>query len=326
MFPPKGPEAAARLWANLEQFAALRPRFISVTCGAGGSGEDGTLPLVCAIQDSFGVPVAAHLTCAWSSREEIDELARDYWRRGIRRIVALRGDPPKGAGRYVPRADGYAYAADLIAGLKAVADFEISAGCYPEVHPEAASAEADLENLRRKVEAGATRLVTQYCFDTDRILRFRDRLVAAGIEAEYVPGIMPIHNFTQIKRFSQGCGAGIPAWLERLFEGVDESSPMHGMIAASVATEQCRRLAAEGLTRLHVYALNRAELPLAIRHLLAAHEVPAAAWPTSSPSPAATSCCWTAPWAASSRPATSRSTISGARRTARRSSTSAGPS
>ena len=171
------------------------------------------------IQDSFGVPVAAHMTCAWSSRAEIDELARDYWRRGVRRIVALRGDPPKGSDRYRPRADGYAYAADLIAGLKAVADFEISAGCYPEVHPEAASAEADLENLRRKVEAGATRLVTQYCFDTDRILRFRDLLVAAGIEAEYVPGIMPIHNFTQIKRFSQGCGAGIPAWLERLFDG-----------------------------------------------------------------------------------------------------------
>ena len=223
------------------------------------------------------MPVAAHMTCAWSSREEIDELAREYWRRGVRRIVALRGDPPKGAERYTPRADGYAYAADLIAGLKAVADFEISAGCYPEVHPEAESAEADLENLRRKVEAGASRLVTQYCFDTDRILRFRDRLVAAGIDAEYVPGIMPIHNFTQIKRFSLGCGAGIPAWLERLFEGVDESSPMHGMIAASLASEQCRRLAAEGLTRMHVYALNRAELPLAIRHLLAAHEVPAAA-------------------------------------------------
>jgi methylenetetrahydrofolate reductase (NADPH) len=235
------------------------------------------LPLVCGIQDRFGVPVAAHMTCAWSSRAEIDELARTYWRHGVRRIVALRGDPPKGAERYAPRPDGYAYAADLIAGLKTVADFEITAGCYPEVHPEAASAEADLANLRRKVEAGATRLVTQYCFDTDLILRLRDRLVTAGITAEYVPGIMPIHSFAQIRRFSLGCGAGIPAWLERLFAGVDEGSPMHGMIAASVASEQCRRLAAEGLTRMHVYALNRAELPLAIRHLLAAHEIPAAA-------------------------------------------------
>ena len=277
VFPPKGPEAAARLQANLEQFVAVQPRFISVTCGAGGSGVDGTLPLVCDIQERFGVPVAAHMTCAWSSREEIDALAAEYWRRGVRRIVALRGDPPKGAARYEPRPDGYAYAADLIRGLKAVADFEISAGCYPEVHPEAESAAADLEHLRRKVEAGASRLVTQYCFDTDRILRFRDRLVAAGIEAEYVPGIMPIHSFSQIRRFSLGCGAGIPGWLDRLFAGVDESSPMHGMIAAGVASEQCRRLAAEGLTKMHVYALNRAELPLAIRHLLSAHEVPAAA-------------------------------------------------
>ena len=277
VFPPKGPEAAARLRANLEQFVAVRPRFISVTCGAGGSGVDGTLPLVCDIQARHGVPVAAHMTCAWSSRAEIDGLARTYWGLGVRRIVALRGDPPKGGGGYRPRSDGYAYAADLIRGLKAVADFEISAGCYPEIHPEAASAEADLANLRRKVEAGATRLVTQYCFDTDRILIFRDRLVAAGIEAEFVPGIMPIHNFTQIRRFSLACGAGIPAWLERLFAGVEETSPMHGMIAAGVASEQCRRLAAEGLTRLHVYALNRADLPLAIRHLLAAHEVPAAA-------------------------------------------------
>ena len=277
VFPPKGPEAAARLWGNLEQFVAMRPRFISVTCGAGGSGVDGTLPLVSGIQEAFDVPVAAHMTCAWSAREEIDELAREYWRRGVRQIVALRGDPPKGARRYTPRPDGYAYAADLIAGLKGVAGFEISAGCYPEVHPEAASAEADLANLRRKVEAGASRLVTQYCFDTDQILRFRDRLVAGGIYAEYVPGIMPIHSFTQIRRFSQGCGASIPPWLERLFEGVDESSPMHGMIAASIAGEQCRRLAAEGLTRLHVYALNRAELPLAMRHLLAAHAAPAAA-------------------------------------------------
>ena len=278
VFPPKGPEAAARLWANLERFAAAGPRFVSVTCGAGGSGADGTLPLVYAIQQRFGVPAAAHMTCAWSPRGEIDALAREYWRRGVRRIVALRGDPPKGSGRYVPRPDGYAYAADLIRGLKAVADFEVSAGCHPEVHPEAASAEADLENLRRKVEAGATRLVTQYCFDTDRILRFRDRLVAAGIYAEYVPGIMPIHNFSQIKRFSLGCGAGIPAWLERLFDGVAEESPTHGMIAASVAAEQCRRLAAEGLTRLHVYALNRAELPDALVHLLGTQPaVPAAA-------------------------------------------------
>jgi methylenetetrahydrofolate reductase (NADPH) len=277
VFPPKGPEAAARLWSNLELFAAARPRFISVTCGAGGSGEDGTFPLACGIQERFAVPVAAHLTCAFAPRAEIDALVRRYWDTGIRRIVALRGDAPKGAARYEPRPDGYAYAADLVRGLKAVADFEISVGCYPEVHPEAASAEADLDNVRRKVEAGAVRLITQYCFDTDKILRYRDRLVAAGIDAEYVPGIMPIHNFAQIRRFSLACGASIPAWLERLFDGVPESSPTHGMIAASVAAEQCRRLAAEGLTRMHVYALNRAELPLAIRQLLGSRPVAAAA-------------------------------------------------
>jgi methylenetetrahydrofolate reductase (NADPH) len=277
VFPPKGPEAAVRLWANLELFAAASPRFISVTCGAGGSGEEGTFPLAVAIQNHFGVAVAAHLTCAYSSREEIDALARRYWEQGIRRIVALRGDPPKGAERYVPRADGYAYAADLVRGLKAVADFDVSVGCYPEVHPEALSAEADLENVRRKVEAGADRLITQYCFDTDKILRFRDRLQAAGIEVEYVPGIMPIHNFAQIRRFSLACGAGVPAWLERLFDGVEEGSPLQGMIAASVAAEQCRRLASEGLTRMHVYALNRAELPLAIRQLLGTGTAVAAA-------------------------------------------------
>lgn len=277
VFPPKGPEAATRLWSNLELFAAAAPRFISVTCGAGGSGEDGTYPLAAAIHERFGVPVAAHLTCAYSSRAEIDDLVTRYWERGIRRIVALRGDAPKGSERYEPRPDGYAYASDLVRGLKRVADFEISVGCYPEVHPEAASAEADLDNLKRKVDAGAMRLITQYCFDTDTILRFRDAVVATGIEAEYVPGIMPIHNFSQIKRFSLACGASIPAWLERLFAGVEENSPTHGMVAASVATEQCRRLAAEGLTALHVYALNRAELPLAIRQLLGARTVAAAA-------------------------------------------------
>ncbi len=279
IFPPKGPEAEARLRRNLELFVAARPRFISVTCGAGGTGDIGTSALVREVQERFGVPAAAHLTCAYASRGEIDEIARRYWEAGVTRIVALRGDPPKGATAYVPREDGYAYASDLVAALRRVADFEVSVGCYPEVHPEAGSEDAEIENLKRKVDAGATRLITQYCFDTDRILRFRDRVAAAGIEAEYVPGIMPIHNFSQIKRFSLACGAGIPAWLERLFAGVDEGSPLHGMVAASVATEQCRRLAVEGLTAMHVYALNRAELPLAIRQLLGARTaaVPAAA-------------------------------------------------
>jgi methylenetetrahydrofolate reductase (NADPH) len=282
IFPPRSPEAEARLMGNLGLFAAARPRFISVTCGAGGGagGAEGTFPLVRAVQERFGVPAAAHLTCACASRDEIDDLARRYWAAGIRRIVALRGDPPKGSGAYAPRGDGYAYASDLVAGLRAVADFEVSVGCYPEVHPEAPSALADLENLKRKVDAGATRLIGQYCFDTDRVLRFRDALEVAGIRgAEFVPGVMPIHNFAQIKRFSAGCGAGVPDWLERLFEGVEEGSQLHAMLAASVAVEQCRRLAAEGLGRLHVYALNRAELPAALLRLLGvpAQPLPAAA-------------------------------------------------
>ena len=278
IFPPKTPEATERLWQNLELFVAAKPRFISVTCGAGGSGELGTFDLVQAVQARFGVPVAAHMTCAYASRAEIDALARRYWESGIRRIVALRGDPPKGSTRYSPRPDGYAYASDLIEGLKSLADFDISAACYPEVHPEAESADADFANLVRKVGAGATRLITQYCFDTDRILRLRDRIAAVGITTEFVPGIMPIHSFNQIRRFSLACGAGVPGWRAELFEGGEDGSPVHGMIAASVVAEQCRRLAAEGLTRMHVYALNRAELPLAITHLLrAAHALPAAA-------------------------------------------------
>ncbi|HET6467743.1 MAG TPA: methylenetetrahydrofolate reductase [Geminicoccaceae bacterium] len=277
IFPPRSDEARDRLWQNLELFVAARPRFISVTCGAGGTGEDGTFPLVQAVQARFAVPVAAHLTCAYAPKDTIDAVVRRYWESGIRRIVALRGDPPKGTDRYVPRPDGYAYADDLVRGIRAVAGFDISVGCYPEVHPEAPSAEADLEHLKRKVEAGADRLITQYCFDTDRILRFRDRLVEHGIEAEFVPGIMPIHSFTQIRRFSAACGAGIPPWLVRLFDGVEDGTALHGMIAASVAAEQSRRLAAEGLTRLHIYALNRAELPLALSHLLGAARPAAAA-------------------------------------------------
>lgn len=278
VFPPKTPEASTRLWRNLELFSAARPRFISVTCGAGGSGQDGTFPLVLGVRDRFALPVAAHLTCAADSCAGVDAIARRYWDHGIRHIVALRGDPPTVGDRYVPRDDGYGYASDLVAGLKRIADFEVSVGCYPEVHPEAAGALPDLESLKRKVDAGATRLISQYCFDTDRILRFRDALAIAGIEAELVPGIMPIHSFSQIKRFSGACGASIPLWLEELFDGVDEKSQLHAMVAASVVVEQCRRLAAEGLSKLHVYALNRAELPQALLRLLGISvPVPAAA-------------------------------------------------
>lgn len=276
VFPPKGPEAAARLWQNLELFVAARPRFVSVTCGAGGSGEVGTYPLAVAIQERFGVPVAAHLTCASASRAEVDTLLARYRAAGITRIVALRGDPPKGSGPYRPRPDAYAYAVDLVHAIAREGGFEISVAGYPEVHPEAPSAEFDLDNLKRKVEAGAIRIITQYCFDTDRILRFRDAIHRAGIASEFVPGIMPIHSFAQIRRFSEACGASIPVWLADLFDGVAEGSAVHGMIAATVVAEQVRRLAAEGIGALHVYALNRAELPLAIVQILKAARTGAA--------------------------------------------------
>lgn len=270
VFPPKGPEAAERLWQNLELFVAARPRFVSVTCGAGGSGESATFPLAVAIQQRFGVPVAAHLTCAFAGRAEIDALLERYRAAGVSRIVALRGDPPKDAGPYRPRPDGYAYALDLVHGIRRLGGFEVSVACYPEVHPEAPSPAFDLDLLKRKVEAGAVRAITQYCFETDRILRLRDAVARAGILCELVPGIMPIHSFAQIRRFSAACGAGIPPWLADLFDGVPEGSALHGMIAATVVAEQVRRLAAAGFGAMHVYALNRAELPLAIVQILKA--------------------------------------------------------
>jgi methylenetetrahydrofolate reductase (NADPH) len=254
----------------VELFTAAGPRFLSVTCGAGGSGAEGTFPLAVAIQERTGVPVAAHLTCAFASRAEIDALLERYRAAGITRIVALRGDPPKAGGPYRPRPDGYAYAVDLVRAIVGMGGFEVSVACYPEVHPEAPSPEFDLDNLKRKIEAGAVRAIAQYCFDTDRILSFRDAIVRAGIACEFVPGIMPIHSFSQIRRFSEACGAGIPAWLADLFDGVPEGSALHGMIAATVVSEQVRRLAAAGIEAMHVYALNRAELPLAIVQVLKA--------------------------------------------------------
>jgi len=263
LFPPRTPEAKARFWPEVERLATLRPRFFSVTCGAGGTGRDGTYPTVQAIRERTGVPVAAHLTCAAHRREEVDELARLYWNAGVNHVVALRGDPPKGSGRYVPRPDGYAYAVDLVRGLREIAPFEISVAGYPETHPEAPSRAFDIENVRRKVEAGAVRVIGQYCFDTDAVLRYRDELVRAGVEAPFVPGIMPVHDFAKIRRFSEACGASIPLRLAELFEGVDPALPVHGMLAAAVAAEQMQRLVAEGFHHLHIYALNRADLTCA---------------------------------------------------------------
>ena len=241
---------------------------MSVTYGAGGSTRDRTHRTVRRIREETQLEPAAHLTCVGASRDEVDAVARAYWGSGIRHIVALRGDPPEGADAYQPHPQGYQYAADLVSGLKRVADFEISVAAYPEAHPEAPSPEFDLDNLKRKIDAGATRAITQYFFDTDLYFRFIERAGKAGIEVPIVPGILPVTNFKQVAKFSQGCGATIPRWLAYLFEGLDDDPQTRKLVAATAAAEQCRLLQAAGLDEFHFYTLNRADLAYAICHIL----------------------------------------------------------
>jgi methylenetetrahydrofolate reductase (NADPH) len=272
-FPPKTAEMEARLWEVIKRLEPLLPRFVSVTYGAGGTTRERTHATVRRIRRETALEPAAHLTCVAASRAEIDAIAEDYWRAGIRHIVALRGDPPAGAGRYAPHPEGYAYAADLVAGLERVAPFEISVAAYPETHPEAANAERDLDNLKRKIAAGAARAITQYFFDVDLFLRFRDRAVAAGIAVPIVPGILPVTNYAQVKKFSAACGASIPFWMEGHFAGLDDDPDTRRLVATSIAAEQCRRLQANGVNEFHFYTLNRADLIVAICHLLGVRAV-----------------------------------------------------
>ncbi|MBN8484009.1 MAG: methylenetetrahydrofolate reductase [Sphingomonadales bacterium] len=267
-FPPKTERMGEILWESIATLAPLGPRFVSVTYGAGGTTRERTHATVERIVRETSIPAAAHLTCVDASRAEIEEIARDYWNIGVRHIVALRGDPPQAGTRFVARPDGYASAADLVAGLKAVAPFEISVGAYPETHPEAASAEADLDNLKRKIDAGADRAITQFFFEPDTFFRFRDAAAAAGIDAEIVPGIMPVSNFAAVQRMSGMTGTAVPAWLAHLFEGLDDLPAARQLVAATVAAEMCRRLYAGGVRQFHFYTLNRAELSYAICHLL----------------------------------------------------------
>jgi methylenetetrahydrofolate reductase (NADPH) len=267
-FPPKTAEMEARLWEVVKRLEPLAPRFVSVTYGAGGSTRERTHATVRRIRHETGLEPAAHLTCIAASRAEIDAVAQDYWAAGIRHIVALRGDPPADVRPYTPHPDGYPYAADLVAGLKNVADFEISVAAYPETHPEAAGTEQDLDNLKQKLDAGASRAITQYFFDVELYLRFRERAAARGIVVPIVPGILPVTNYAQVKKFSASCGASIPAWMERHFDGLDDDPDTRRLVAASIAAEQCRRLHAEGVHEFHFYTLNRADLIVAICHLL----------------------------------------------------------
>ncbi len=267
-FPPTTEEMEKGLWQAVERLAPLSPRFMSVTYGAGGSTRSRTHATVRRIESDAGIRAAAHLTCVGATREEIDEVARDYWKSGIRHIVALRGDPPAGESKYAPHPGGYAYAADLVAGLKRIADFEISVAAYPEMHPDALSPEADLDNLKRKIDAGATRAITQYFLDIDVFLRFRDRVAAKGITAPITPGILPVTNFATLVRFAKQCGTRVPVWLANLFEGLDADPDTRKLVAATVAAEQCRRLQEYGVDEFHFYTLNRADLTYAICHIL----------------------------------------------------------
>jgi methylenetetrahydrofolate reductase (NADPH) len=276
-FPPQTPAMEQTLWQSIERLAALAPRFVSVTYGADGSTRERTHAAVARIIGETRLTAAPHLTCIGATRGEIDDVAREYWDLGVRHLVALRGDPPKGTERYVPRSGGYAFAADLVRGLRDIADFDISVAAYPEVHPEAPDADFDLDNLKRKIDAGASRAITQFFFDVDLYLRFRDRCAGAGVESAIVPGILPITRFPQLQRFAEQCGATIPAWVHERFDGLDDDPETRRLIAASVAIEQVRRLQREGIDEFHFYTLNRSELTYAICHALGVRPQQAAA-------------------------------------------------
>lgn len=267
-FPPNSEKMERTMWESIQHLGVLKPRFVSVTYGADGSTRERTHAAVSRILKQTELTAAPHLTCVGARKEDIDEVAREYWDMGVRHLVALRGDPPRNAPAYAPHPGGYAYASDLVAGLKKVGDFDISVAAYPEVHPEATDAKSDLENLRRKFDAGATRAITQFFFDVEKYLRFRDACAAAQIDAPIIPGILPITRFPQLQRFADQCGASVPAWLHDRFEGLDDDAETRKLIAASVAIEQVALLKREGVHEFHFYTLNRHELAYAICHAI----------------------------------------------------------
>ena len=267
-FPPKTEKMEQTLWESIKTLEPLHPRFVSVTYGAGGSTRERTHATVERILKETALTPAAHLTCVGATRAEIDAIAEGYWDAGVRHLVALRGDPPEPGAKYEAHPGGYANAAELVAGLKKVAPFDISVAAYPEVHPDSGCRQADLDNLKRKIDAGADRAITQFFFAAESFFRFRDAAAAAGIEVEIVPGILPVSNVATTRRFAQTCGATIPPWLDDLFEGLDELPSARQLIAATVAAELCGQLYAGGVRHFHFYTLNRAELSYAICHLL----------------------------------------------------------
>lgn len=267
-FPPRTEKMAETLWQSVKTLEPLAPDFVSVTYGAGGSTRERTHLSVMRIVRETAIPAAAHLTCVDATRDEVDAVAQAYWDSGVRHIVALRGDSPDGSGPYAPHPGGYANAAELVAGLRRIAPFEISVAAYPEAHPDSPDRATDLANLKRKLDAGATRAITQFFFEPECFFEFRDRAAAAGIEAEIVPGIMPVLSFASVQRMAGLCGTAIPGWMETVFEGLDERPAARQLVSATIAAELCRRLYAGGVRKFHFYTLNRAELSYAICHLL----------------------------------------------------------
>ena len=278
-FPPKSDEAEATLWKAVTRLAPLKPDFVSVTYGAGGSTRERTHRTVERILAETSLTPAAHLTCVEASREDVDAVIEGYRDAGVRHIVALRGDPPGGngiGGAYVPRTDGYANATELTAAITAKGGFDVIVGCYPEGHPESPSTDHDIDVLKAKIDVGATRAISQFFFDIDAFLRFRDRVRAAGVTVPIIPGIMPVSNFNGLKRMSAACGAAVPDWLAAHFDGLDDDPETRKLIAASVAAETCARLQEEGFADFHFYTLNRADLVYAICRVLGVRETKAA--------------------------------------------------
>lgn len=263
-FPPATEKMAANLWRAVERLAPLAPKFVSVTYGAGGSTRDRTHATVKRLKDETDLEPAAHLTCVGATRDEVDEVIRNYWAAGVRHIVALRGDPPDEAAHYSPHPGGYENAAALTAGIKAIGDFFISVAAYPETHPDSPSSEADIEMLKRKIDAGAEQAITQFFFEPELYFRYRDAVAAAGISIPIVPGIIPVLNLARIRTFAEKCGTAIPDWLAERFAGLDDDAAARKAVAAEAATELCEALQAGGVDQFHFYTLNQADLTYAI--------------------------------------------------------------
>lgn len=267
-FPPKTPEMEKQLWGAIERLAPLRPAFVSVTYGAGGSTRGRTHATVKRIIEETDLKPAAHLTCVGASRAEIDEVIRDYWAAGVRHIVALRGDMPEVGAPYRPHPDGYETTAELVAGIRAIGDFEVSVAAYPEKHPDSSSLDWDFDILKKKIDAGACRAITQFVFDNEAIPRYRDQAEMAGIEIPIVPGLMPTTNFKGTKRMAARCGASVPDWMVELYDGLDDDLPSRKLVAGAVLAEQVRVLRKEGFSQFHFYTLNQSELTFAVCNLL----------------------------------------------------------